>query len=188
MKYGFICDDCDVYVVESQKWVGKFWIDGKFDKLVVLVKDINGIIILVWDEYMWFDIDMQFFVFLNLFFELMGVMGGFDVVGIQVYLEVEVVKYVYYVGNFLGIVDGVVVVLIGLLIVGCLIGMKLWVWIKVFVNIGLELVLMLIGLVDVIEKLLKNVKMEMKDFDFIEINEVFVFVVLCYQQVFDFDL
>lgn len=58
IKYGFFCDDVDVYVVESQKCVVCVWEEGCFKKMIVLVKDQLGLIIFDYDEYMCLGIDM----------------------------------------------------------------------------------------------------------------------------------
>ena len=42
-KYGFSRDDVDAYAVESQKRAAKAWDEGRFDKSVVPVKDVNGL-------------------------------------------------------------------------------------------------------------------------------------------------
>ncbi|MGY3630228.1 acetyl-CoA acetyltransferase family protein [Bradyrhizobium sp. USDA 3686] len=51
-KYGFSRDDVDAYAVQSQQRAAKSWEEGRFDKSVVPVKDINGLTILAKDEHM----------------------------------------------------------------------------------------------------------------------------------------
>ena len=51
-KYGFSRDDVDAYAVQSQKRAARAWDEGRFDKSVVPVKDINGLTILARDEHM----------------------------------------------------------------------------------------------------------------------------------------
>src|SRR5579871_283886 len=51
-KYGFSRDDVDAYAVESQNRAAKAWDEGRFNKSVVPVKDINGLTILAKDEHM----------------------------------------------------------------------------------------------------------------------------------------
>ena len=51
-KYGFSRDDVDAYAVQSQQRAAKSWDEGRFDKSVVPVKDVNGLTILAKDEHM----------------------------------------------------------------------------------------------------------------------------------------
>lgn len=181
IEYGFSCDDVDVLVVELQCCVVVVWVDNCFEKLIVLVKDQNGLILLDNDEYMCFGIDMQGFGLLKVLFKEMGeVMFGFDKIVLMKYLYLECINYIYYVGNSLGIVDGVVGVLIGNKEFGEKWGLKLCVCICVIVKIGIDLIIMLIGLVFVIEKIFVDSGMLISDIDLFEVNEVFVLVVLCF--------
>ncbi len=58
-KYGFSRDDVDAYAVESQKRAATSWAEGRFDRSVVPVKDLNGMTILARDEHMRPDTSMQ---------------------------------------------------------------------------------------------------------------------------------
>src|SRR2546427_6939769 len=51
-KYGFSRDDVDAYAVQSQQRAAKAWDEGRFNKSVVAVKDINGLTLLAKDEHM----------------------------------------------------------------------------------------------------------------------------------------
>src|SRR6202030_1204317 len=51
-KYGFSRDDVDAYAVESQKRAATAWDEGRFDRSVMPVKDVNGLVILAKDEHM----------------------------------------------------------------------------------------------------------------------------------------
>lgn len=189
IEYGFICEDVDKLVVESQCCVVFVWLENCFVKFIVFVLDQNGLIILDYDEYMCFGIFYEDFVCLKFSFKEMGeMMLGFDKVVMLKYLYLDYIDYIYYVGNSLGIVDGVVVVLIGNVEFGKVYGFKFCVWICVIVKIGMDLIIMLIGLVLVIEKILCDSGMFIGDIDLFEVNEVFVSVVLCFQQVFQIDL
>ncbi|MDD7911130.1 MULTISPECIES: acetyl-CoA C-acetyltransferase [Pseudovibrio] len=186
-KYGFTRDDADAYAIQSQKRAQTAWDEGRFEKSVIPVKDINGLTILARDEHMRPETDMQSLASLNPSFEMMGTMGGFDAVGIQAHPELENVTHIHHAGNSSGIVDGAAAVLIGSRRAGRSAGMTPRARIKAFANIGSEPALMLTGPVDVTNKLLKNAKMEWSDIDLIEINEAFSSVVLRYMQAFDLD-
>ena len=51
-KYGFSRDDVDAYAVESQKRAAAAWDEGRFNRSVMAVKDVNGLTILAKDEHM----------------------------------------------------------------------------------------------------------------------------------------
>jgi len=186
-KYGFSRDDVDAYAVESQKRSKTAWDDGRFDKSVVPVKDINGITILDRDEHMRPGTDMQSLAALNPSFEMMAEMGGFSAVATQAHPEVEKIKHIHHAGNSSGIVDGSAGILIGNKRAGRSASLTPRGRIRAFANIGSEPALMLTGPVDVTEKLLKRTRMSADDIDLFEINEAFASVVLRYQQAFDLD-
>src|SRR5271169_5845062 len=112
-KYGFTRDDVDAYAVESQKRAAVAWDEGRFDRSVMKVKDVNGLTILAKDEHMRPGTTMQSLAALKPSFVQMGELGGFDAVAIQAHPDVEFVKHVHHAGNSSGIVDGAAAVLIG---------------------------------------------------------------------------
>jgi acetyl-CoA C-acetyltransferase len=186
-KYGFSRDDVDAYAVESQKRAAIAWDEGRFDRSVAPVKDVNGLTILAKDEHMRPSTTMQSLAALQPSFAQMGELGGFDAVGIQAHPDVEYVKHVHHAGNSSGIVDGAAAVLVGNADAGKRAGLKPRARVKAFANVGSDTALMLTGPVDVTEKLLKKVGMALSDIDLIEINEAFASVVLRYLQAFDLD-
>src|SRR5579862_9168564 len=103
-KYGFSRDDVDAYAVESQKRAAAAWKDGRFDRSVVPVKDVNGLTILAKDEHMRPGTTMQSLAALSPSFVQMGELGGFDAVAIQAHPDVEYVNHVHHAGNSSGIV------------------------------------------------------------------------------------
>ena len=186
-KYGISRDDCDTYAVESQKRTAAAWGEGRFQKSVVPVADINGITILARDEHPRPDTNMQALAALNPSFEIVGQMGGFDAVAIQAHPEVEKVKHVHHAGNSSGIVDGAAAVLVANEAGGIATGLKPRAKLRAFANIGSDPALMLTGPIDVTRKVLKRSGMTLADIDLIEINEAFASVVLRYEQALDLD-
>ncbi|EFL87869.1 acetyl-CoA C-acetyltransferase [Ahrensia sp. R2A130] len=184
-KYGFSRDDVDAYAVESQKRAAQSWEEGRFDKSIAPVKDVNGMTILAKDEHMRPGADMQALGGLNPAFTMMGQMGGFDAVSIQKYPELEEIDHVHHAGNSSGIVDGAAAVLLGSQEGGKMMGLKPRAKIRAFTNIGSEPNIMLTGPVDVTEKLFKQAGMSVDDIDLFELNEAFASVVLRYMQAFD---
>jgi acetyl-CoA C-acetyltransferase len=186
-RYGFSRADVDAYAVESQRRAAEAWEEGRFNKSVVPVKDVNGITLLAKDEHMRPSTTMQSLAQLQPSFVQLGEMAGFDAVAIQSHPEVEAIDHVHHAGNSSGIVDGAAAVLIGNKKAGRKAGLKPRARIRAFANIGSEPAMMLTGPVDVTHKLMKKAGMNLDDIDLIEINEAFASVVLRYLQAFDLD-
>jgi acetyl-CoA C-acetyltransferase len=186
-KYGFSRDDVDAYAVESQKRAAIAWDEGRFNRSVVPVKDVNGLTILAKDEHMRPGTTMQSLAALQPSFVQIGELGGFDAVAIQAHPEVEFVNHVHHAGNSSGIVDGAAAVLVGNKEVGGKIGCKPRARVRAFANIGSDPALMLTGPIDVTKKVLKAAGMKLADIDLIEINEAFASVVLRFMQAFELD-
>jgi len=186
-KYGFTRDEVDAYAVESQQRAAKAWQDGRFDKSILPVKDVNGLTLLAKDEHMRPATSMQSLAQLQPSFVQMGEMAGFDAVAVQSHPEIEAVNHVHHAGNSSGIVDGAAAVLIGNAEAGKAAGLKPRARIRAFANIGSEPAIMLTGPVDVTKKVLKKAGMTLGDIDIVEVNEAFASVVLRYLQAFDLD-
>ena len=186
-KHGFSRTDCDAYAVESQQRAAKAWQEGRFDKSVVAVKDVNGLTILAKDEHMRPSTDMQSLAALKPSFVMMAEQGGFNAVALQAHPEIEKLDHVHHAGNSSGIVDGAAAVLIGSREAGEAAGLKPRARIRAFVNVGSEPAIMLTGPVDVTQKVLKRAGMNFSDIDLMEVNEAFAAVVLRFMQAFDAD-
>jgi acetyl-CoA C-acetyltransferase len=186
-KYGFSRDDVDAYAVESQKRAAAAWQEGRFDRSVMTVKDVNGMTILAKDEHMRPGTTMQSLAALQPAFVQMGELGGFDAVAIQAHPEVEFVNHVHHAGNSSGIVDGAAAVLVGSKQAGEKTGLKPRARVRAFANIGSDPALMLTGPIDVTKKVLKTAGMTLADIDLIEVNEAFASVVLRFLQAFNLD-
>jgi len=186
-KYGFSRDDVDALAVESQQRAGKSWEEGRFNKSVMPVKDVNGLTILAKDEHMRPSTTMQTLAALQPSFVQMGEMAGFDAVAVQRYPEVEAVNHVHHPGNSSGIVDGAAAVLIGSQEAGKAAGLKPRARVRAFANIGSEPAIMLTGPIDVTRKVLKKTGMTIADIDLFEVNEAFASVVLRFMQAFGLD-
>jgi acetyl-CoA C-acetyltransferase len=186
-KYGFNRVDVDSFAVESQKRSARAWADGRFERAIVPVKDINGLTILDRDEHMRPDTDMQALASLKPSFVVIGQQGGFDAVAVQAHPEIEAIAHVHHAGNSSGIVDGASAVLIGTADAGNAAGLKPRARIRAFASIGSEPALMLTGPIDVTKKVLARSRMALADIDLFEVNEAFASVVLRYMQAFELD-
>ncbi|MHA1523168.1 MAG: acetyl-CoA C-acetyltransferase [Alphaproteobacteria bacterium] len=177
-KYGFSRDDVDAYAVESQTRAKAAWDDGRFDKSVIAIEDVNGLTMLDHDEHMRPDTTMQSLAALNPAFTQIGEMAGFDAVTLQRYPEIERLAHVHHAGNSSGIVDGAAALLLGSKEAGKKAGLKPRARIKGFAAIGSEPCIMLTGPAQVSHKVLARLGLKPGDLDLVEINEAFASVVL----------
>ncbi len=187
-EYGFSRDDVDAYAVESQKRAAKAWADGRFDRSIIPVRDVNGLPILNTDEYMRPQTDMQSLGALKPSFKEMGeTMPGFDKIALMKYPHLERINHVHHAGNSSGIVDGAAAVLIGSKAFGEAHGLKPRARIRANAKIGTDPTIMLTGPVPATRKILAESGMKIGDIDLFEVNEAFSAVVLRFIQAFDVD-
>ena len=187
-EYGFTRDQADAFAVESQRRAAAAWKDGRFDRSVITVRDVNGLPILDHDEYIREGTDMQSLGALNPAFEAMGtVMPGFDKVALMKYPHLERIEHVHTAGNSSGIVDGAAAVLVGSKAFGEAHGLKPRARIRATAKIGTDPTIMLTGPVPATQKILADSGMTIGDIDLFEVNEAFSAVVLRFMQAFDVD-
>jgi acetyl-CoA C-acetyltransferase len=109
---GFTREDVDVYALTSQRRAEAAWSGGYFAKSVVPVRDMNGSILLDYDEHRRPDSTMESLAALPQSFAQLGQLG-FDAFALQKYHWVEQINHVHTAGNSSGIVDGAAIVLVG---------------------------------------------------------------------------
>lgn len=175
-KYGYNRSQLDAFAVESHRRAALAWEEGRFNKSIVAVKDINGITILDRDEMVRADTNIQKLSSIKPAFEMMGAMGGYDSVAIQCYPEVETMLHPHHAGNSSGIVDGASLVLIGSKQIGKKLNLKPRARIRSFAVVGAEPTIMLTAPGPASIKALKKAKMNVSDIDLFEINEAFAVV------------
>ncbi len=187
-KYGFTRDQADALAVESQKRAKAAWDDKRFAKSVITVRDINGLEILSYDEFIRPGTDMQTLGALKASFKDMGeVMPGFDKVALLKFPQFERINHIHHAGNSSGIVDGAAGVLIGNKEFGERMGIKPRARIRATAKIGTDPTIMLTGPVPATQKILADSGISIGDIDLFEVNEAFAAVVLLFQQAFDVD-
>ena len=187
-RYGFTRDMADAMAVESQRRAKAAWDDNRFAKTIVPVRDVNGLTILDYDEFMRPGTDMQSLGALKPSFKDQGeVMPGFDKVALQKYPELERVNHIHHAGNSSGIVDGAAAVLIGNKEFGEQYGLTPRARIKATAKIGTDPTIMLTGPVPVTKKILADNGMAISDIDLFEVNEAFASVVMLFEQAFNVD-
>ncbi len=175
-KYGFDRSQLDAFAVESHRRAGAAWAEGRFNKSIIAVKDINGVTILDRDEMVRADTSIQKLSSIKPAFEMMGAMGGYDSVAIQRYPEVETIIHPHHAGNSSGIVDGASLVLIGSKKIGNKLNLKPRARIRSFAVLGAEPTIMLTAPGPASLKALKKAKMNVSDIDLFEVNEAFAVV------------
>ena len=187
-EYGFSRDDVDALAVESQRRAALAWEEGRFDRSIAPVRDVNGVMILARDEHMRPQTDMQSLGALKPAFKDMGeTMPGFDAVALMRYPHHERINHVHHAGNSSGIVDGAAAVLVGSRAAGEAMGLRPRARIRAMARVGSDPTIMLTGPVPATEKALKAAGMTIGDLDVIEVNEAFSAVVLRFIQAFDAD-
>ncbi|SLN73596.1 Putative acyltransferase [Roseivivax jejudonensis] len=187
-EYGISRDDADAFAVESQKRAAQAWEEGRFEKSIHTVRDVNGLPILERDEYMRPGTDMQSLGGLNPSFKDMGeTMPGFDKVAILKYPHLAKINHIHHAGNSSGIVDGAAGVLVASKEWGEAHGLTPRARIKATAKIGTDPTIMLTGPVPATEKILRESGMSISDIDLFEVNEAFSSVVLRFMQAFDVD-
>ncbi|MBL9049870.1 MAG: acetyl-CoA C-acetyltransferase [Tabrizicola sp.] len=187
-EYGFTRDQADALAMESQRRAAQAWLEGRFSKSVLTIRDQNGLPILSTDEYMRPGTDMQALGALKPAFKDMGeVMPGFDKVAMMKYPHLERINHIHHAGNSSGIVDGAAAVLIGDAAFGRAHGLKPRARIRATAKIGTDPTIMLTGPVPATQKILKDSGLSISDIDLFEVNEAFASVVLRFQQAFDVD-
>jgi len=174
---GFSREDIDRFALKSQQRATAARENGRFQKSIVPVTDMNGLPILDHDELIRPSTTLDGLGNLNPAFKMMGEMG-FDAVAMQRYPEVEQINHVHTAGNSSGIVDGAALVLVGSKEKGKAMGLKPRAKIKAAALVGTEPTIMLVGPGPASKKALKQAGMTVDDIDLFEVNEAFAAVVM----------
>jgi acetyl-CoA C-acetyltransferase len=185
--YGHRREDVDAFAVESQRRAAAAWEAKRFEKSIVLVKDIIGVTLLERDEHMRPSTTLADLAALAPAFQQMGENFGFNAVALQRYPEVEKIQHVHHAGNSSGIVDGASAVLIGSKAAGKKLGLKPRAKVVTSVSIGSEPCIMLTGPSIAAKKALERAKMKVADIDLFEINEAFASVCLLFMEQMGID-
>ncbi|MCB0508263.1 MAG: acetyl-CoA C-acetyltransferase [Bacteroidetes bacterium] len=177
----FSREDCDNYALRSQKLAGIAKAEGRFNKSIVPIVDINGLTILAEDEYNRPDTTLEGLASLNPSFQMMGEMG-FDNTALEVYTSVEKINHVHTPGNSSGIVDGASLVLVGSKEIGEKLGLKPRARIVSMGVTSTDPTIMLTGPGPASKIAMKKAGMTINDIDLVEMNEAFASAVLRLQR------
>jgi len=185
-KFGYSRNDVDCFAVTSQKRAAFAQKNGYFDRSIIPVTDVNGLVHLAQDDYIRANTTLEILSKLSPAFEKMGELL-FDQTAIDKYLEIERIHHVHHAGNSSGIVDGAALMLIGSKEIGEKLGLKPRAIIKMGAVIGSEPLIMLEGPIPASQKALRNTKMSVGDIDIFEVNEAFAVVPLRFMDHFNID-
>ncbi|MCX6398650.1 MAG: acetyl-CoA C-acetyltransferase [Propionibacteriales bacterium] len=175
---GWSREDVDAYAAESHHRAAKAWANGYYDKPVVPVKDINGLVLLDRDETVRPDTSVEGLSGLKASFAQLGADAGFDDVALEKYHWLEKIDHVHHAGNSSGIVDGAALTLIGNEQVGKDLGLTPRAKIIATAVSGADPIIMLTGPAPAAHKALAKAGLEVGDIDLFEINEAFAAVAM----------
>jgi acetyl-CoA C-acetyltransferase len=172
---GFSREDLDGFAAESHRRAAAAQAQGRFDRSVVAVTDLNGLTLLDRDETIRPGTSVESLAKLAPAFEMMGTMG-FDATALEKYTTVEKILHLHHAGNSSGIVDGAALVLLGSREAGIRAGLKPRARVRMAAVIGSEPTIMLTGPTPACRKALRKLGLTPADIDLWEINEAFATV------------
>jgi acetyl-CoA C-acetyltransferase len=175
---GFSRDDVDAYAVRSQQLASAAREQGRFERSVVPVRDLNEIVVLDNDEFIRPETTVETLAKLKPSFAKMGAAGGFDAVALQRYHWIERIDHVHHAGNSSGIVDGASLLAIGSERIGQELGLQPRARVLATAVSGSDPTIMLTGPAPASRKALEKAGLTIVDIDLVEINEAFAAVVL----------
>jgi acetyl-CoA C-acetyltransferase len=167
--------EVDAFAMRSHQRAATARAEGRFNRSVVPVRDIAGLMMLDHDETVRPDASLESMAALKPSFAQMGAMG-FDATALRRYTTVEQVNHVHHAGNSSGIVDGAALMLVGSKAGGQAAGLKPRARIRAAAVIGSEPTIMLTGPTPACRKALNKAGMSAQDIDLWEINEAFAVV------------
>lgn len=172
---GFSRQDLDAFAAESHRRAVLAWDEGRFDRSIVPVTDLNGMTLLGRDETIRPGSSVDSLSRLTPSFEAIGAMG-FDATALEKYTTIEKIRHIHHAGNSSGIVDGAALILLGSREAGIKAGLKPRARVRMAAVIGSEPTIMLTGPTPACRKALGKLGMLAGDIDLWEINEAFAAV------------
>lgn len=167
--------DVDAFALLSHHKAAAARAAGHFQRSVVPVHDIAGLLLLDRDETIRESASAEAMAQLQPSFAAMGAMG-FDATALRRYTTVERIHHMHHAGNSSGIVDGAALMLVGSKEGGAKAGLKPRARIRAAAVIGSEPTIMLTGPTPACRKVLAKAGMAASDIDLWEVNEAFAVV------------
>ncbi|GMU79089.1 MAG: acetyl-CoA acetyltransferase [Acidimicrobiia bacterium] len=180
--------DVDEFAVRSQQRAAAAQAEGRFDRSIVPVTDMNGGVLLDHDEHIRAGTTVEGLAKLKPSFEAQGEIEGFDAVALAKYHWIERIDHVHHAGNSSGIVDGAALVLVGSGAIGDELGLTPRARIVATAVAGVDPTVLVTGPAPASRKALDRAGLDFEDLDLIEINEAFASVVLHFARETDVDL
>ncbi len=184
---GFSRADVDAFALRSQQRAAAARRAGYFQGSLVPVRDINGLPLLLEDEFIRAETTLEGLASLQPSFTMMGEMGGFDAVALQKYHWIEAIDHVHTAGNSSGIVDGAALMLIGSEAKGRQLGLRARARVVATAVSGADPTIMLTGPAPAARKALARAGLRAEDIDLWEINEAFAAVALRFMRDMELD-
>jgi len=181
---GYSREDVDAFALESQRRAARARDSGLFDRSVVPVRDINGVVVLEKDEFIKPGTTMEALGQLKPSFDAMGKLG-YDDIALRKYPQVARINHVHTAGNSSGIVDGASAVMIGSERVGKQLKLAPRGRIVATAVLATEPTIMLTGPGPAAKKVLAKAGLSVRDIDLFEINEAFASVALRFMKDLD---
>jgi len=177
MLDGYSREDVDRFALLSQQRAAHARDSGYFDRSVVPVRDVNGLVVLERDEFIKPATTMEALSQLKPSFAVMGKVGYTDI-ALRKYPQVARIEHIHTAGNSSGIVDGASATLLGSEKVGKELGLTPRGRIIATAVLSTEPTLMLGGPGPAAKKALAKAGLTVADIDLFEINEAFASVAL----------
>ena len=174
---GYGREDVDRFALQSQQRAAHARDSGYFDRSVVPVRDLNGLVVLERDEFIKPATTLEGLGQLKPSFEAMGKVGYNDI-ALRKYPQVARIEHIHTAGNSSGIVDGASAVLLGSERAGRDLGLEPRARIVATAVLSTEPTLMLAGPGPAAHKALAKAGLSVRDIDLFEINEAFASVAL----------
>jgi acetyl-CoA C-acetyltransferase len=172
---GFSRTDVDNFALASHHKAAAARRAGYFQKSIVPVLDIAGLLMLDHDETIRETASADAMAKLQASFAAMGAMG-FDSTALRKYTTAEDIQHMHHAGNSSGIVDGAALMLVGSKAGGLAAGLKPRARVRAAAVVGSEPTIMLTGPTPACQKALAKAGMQAADIDLWEINEAFAVV------------
>ena len=174
-KFGYMRDELDAFALESQRKAHNAQINGHFSRSIVAVKDVNGEILLDYDEYARPQTTKEDLAALAPSFRGLGE-SGFAEIALNRFPDVEAIDYRHHAGNSSGIVDGASAVLVGSSEGGHAAGLTPRGRILSWASVGVDPTMMLHGPWPATRKALQKAGLTIGDIGLFEVNEAFAAV------------
>lgn len=169
---GYSREELDAFALQSIQRATNALQSGYFDNSIVPVHDMNGLEILMSEEFLRQDSTLEQLSALKPSFAYYGSLG-FDDVALIKYPYYDSVKHLHTAGNSSGIADGAAAVLLGTKAIADELGLTPRAKIRAAAVSSGEPTVMLLGSIPATEKALKIAGLKADDIELWEVNEAF---------------